>query len=224
MAQSHLQSEGLDQNSGMNDSDDSDSSFLQNIELQKSTAQSPNPLPAPPLKHNPLDAASMQHYPHIHAASHSQNIFHEIANYNKAMEHSKSRNHKWLKILLVICILYSFIGVTFLLYAHFANMSNNNNCECVYLNSQQIASSQSYATLSPSQSPTALKPIASAPTPLVFVYNLSSGLHAIGANYLQPQHAAHQWSIRISQQHSLSITNHDPVITTNHSGAFHWRL
>ena len=223
MAQLHLQSEGLDRNSGMNDTDDSDSSFLQNIELQKSTAQSPNPLPAPPLKHNPLDAASMHHHSYIHASSQSQNIIHEIANC-KHMEHSKSRNDKWIRISLVICISYSFIGVTFLLYAHFANMSNNNNCECVYPDSQQIASSQSNATLLPSQSPTTLEPTASAPTPLVFVYNLSSGLYAIGANYLQPQHAAHQWSIGISQHHSLSITNHDPVITTNHSGAFHWRL
>ena len=205
MAQLHLQSEGLDQNSGINDSDDSNSSFLQNIELQNPTAKSSNPLPAPPPKQNPLDAASMQHQSYIHAASHSQNINHEIANC-KHRELSKSRNDKWIKISLVICVLYSFIGVTFLLITHFANMSNNKNCECVYPDLQQIALSQTNVTWSTSQSPTILNSTAAAPTPLVFVYNISSGVYAIGTKYLQHRHAAHYRTIQAAYQWSIGIS------------------
>ena len=146
MAQSLAKSEGAPRDSGMNDSD-SDSSFLQNIEMQKSTTQSPNPLPAPPPQQNPLNSVSNQSY--LPAMSHSKNLSHELANY-RSIQHSKKGNHKWLKILLVICILYSFIGVTFLLYTHFANISNVTSCQCTSSNSQQIGKTQNNTTWPPS--------------------------------------------------------------------------
>ena len=188
MAQTLAKSEGAPQNSGMNDSD-SDSSFLQNIEMQKSTAQSPNPLPAPPPQQNPLNSVSNQS--HNHAMSHSKNLSHELANY-KPIEHSESRNHKWLQILLVICILYSFIGVTFLLYMHFANMSNVTNCECISSISQQVERSENNTTWPPSISP----------TPSVYKLSL-----LLGVGYLQNViYTADIVTHQFSKQYSIKIT------------------
>ena len=135
--------------------------------MQKSTTQSPNPLPAPPPQQNPLNSASNQSY--MHAMSHSKNISHELANY-KPIEHSKEVNHKWLKILLVICILYSFIGVTFLLYRHFADMSDETSCDCTSSNSQQIGTSQNNTTWPPSSIPS-ISPFIT-PTPSVYKLSL----------------------------------------------------
>ena len=174
MAQSQIESEGLE---------DSDSSFLQQVEMQKSTPHSPPaPVPIPRSQQNPLDIVSnaipstQPSYNHVSTVS--QNFANERVNHISHSDNpSKDAKCKWMNILFILCISYSVIGVTYLLYAtHFPNMSDNNNCKCVYQDSQQIASSESNTTLSPSHFPSISpwRPVSSTPTSSV--YNLSSSI------------------------------------------------
>ena len=202
MAQWAMEDEGLE---------DSDSSFLQKIEMHNSTA-SLNPIPILPPKQNPLDSVSnvihSTQLSYDRVSTVSQIMNNERVNHSSHADNkSKNAKCKCINILLAICMSYSVIGVTWLLFiTYFANILNINSCQCVYQDLQQIVASESNTTFSPSYFPsispsilpTTVRPTSSAPTASVLVYNSLS--LSWKAKYLQHKHTAHTHSIPTNNQ------------------------
>ena len=181
-------------------SDDSNNELFQamEVEMQQSTHQPASKIAAP--QQNPLDTipysqspstynkilsvdsiASASPSPHQNVPTNSN-----VINVTNLFPDDKTKNTKFTKISIILCIIllfYSVFGVTYLLME---SISNNSNCGCSSSESQQLTSSANndgnngnndimYNTTlvpsyNPSESPVTLKP-SSAPS--ISVRNIS---------------------------------------------------